>query len=61
MRAKITSWRDSCDAEVLKVAVKRLKRSVEVAHFNCQDDVAGDLHDDLTSAEWRLRQAVRRS
>lgn len=52
-------WSEETGFEPLKDAVARLKTKVERAYFECRDDGAGAAHDDLTSAEWRLRQADR--
>lgn len=54
------SWRESTDWQKLSVAVDRLKRKVEAAYYACDEDTASDAHDDLVSAEWRLRQSERR-
>lgn len=53
-------WKDSTDQNMLRVVVKRLKHDVEAAYYQCQDDLASDLHDDLVAAEWRLRMAERK-
>lgn len=53
-------WRESTDQHILSTAVDRLKRDVERAFYECRDEDAGYAHDDLISAEWRLRQAERR-
>ena len=55
----MTDWREDTNWRRLGEVVDRLKRDVERAYHDCRDDDAGDLHDDLTSAEWRLRQAER--
>lgn len=54
-------WRESTDRAVVLNAVKSLKRQVERAYYFCQDDRANIAHDDLISAEWRLRQIERRA
>lgn len=52
-------WSEETGFEPLSAAVARLKAKVERAYYECRDEDAGDAHDDLTSAEWRLRQAER--
>jgi hypothetical protein len=54
-------WRDATDPETLRAAVARLKRDCEIAYYFCQDDAAGQDHEDLVAAEWRLRRAERRA
>lgn len=54
------SWRESCDWQHLSNVVAKLKRDVEAAYFQCREADADAAHDDLLSAEWRLRQAERR-
>ncbi len=54
-------WRESTDPATLRDAVARLKRDCEVAYYFCRDDEAGQAHEDLVAAEWRLRQAERRA
>ncbi len=53
-------WTEETNWKPLSDVVERLKRDVERAYYECRDDDAGELHDDLTSAEWRLRQAERK-
>lgn len=53
-------WSEETGFEPLSDAVARLKAKVEQAYYECRDEDAGASHDDLTSAEWRLRQADRR-
>jgi len=53
------SWRDSTDWQRLGDVVASFKRKVEAAYHACDDDAAGQAHDDLTAVEWRLRQAER--
>ena len=53
-------WSEETRWQPLSVAVARLKAKVERAYHECRDDDAAQAHDDLTSAEWRLRQAERR-
>lgn len=48
------------DWQAISGLVRRLKRDVERAYYECRDDDAGELHDELTSAEWRMRQAQKR-
>lgn len=56
-----TQWRDSTDLLVLRDAVRRLKRDVELAYHFCRDAEAEAAHEDLIAAEWRLRQAEARA
>ena len=57
----MTHWRDSTDTRTLRDAVAALKRVVEAAYWDCRDDDAGSAHDDLLTAEWRLRQSERKT
>ena len=52
-------WTQATDAASLRAAVEVLKQDVERAYWECRDEEAGAAHDDLVSAEWRLRQAER--
>lgn len=61
MRPVQRTWRESTDPVVLRATVLHLKRAVEVAYFYCRDEEANSAHDDLICAEWRLRNAERRS
>ena len=55
-----THWREDTDWQRLGDVVARLKGDVEAA-IEARDESAGAAaHDDLISAEWRLRQAGRR-
>ena len=54
------SWRDDTDPYRLTVAVRLLKRRVELAYHQCDETAANDAHDDLCAAEWRLRASLRR-
>jgi hypothetical protein len=54
------NWQTSCNAADLEAAVAGLKATVEAAYYRCDDDKAGNAHDELVAAEWRLRQARRR-
>lgn len=52
-------WRDDTSWQSLGDVVTRLKERVEAA-IRAGDGPAGaEAHDDLTEAEWRLRQAER--
>lgn len=53
-------WSEETGFEPLSAAVERLKAKVERAYYECRDQEAEQAHDDLTSAEWRLRQAERK-
>ena len=53
-------WRESTDWRRLGDVVADLKRRVEAAYHAADDGAAADAHDDLTSAEWRLRNAEAR-
>lgn len=55
------NWRDSTDWQSLGSVVAGLKRRVEAAYHASDADTAGEAHDDLVAAEWRLRQAERRA
>ena len=52
-------WSEETNWQPLNDAVDALKRKVEAAYYASDDAAAGDAHDDLTSAEWRLRRAER--
>jgi len=52
-------WREDTDWLRLGVVVQRLKARVEAAIVARDDDAGAQAHDDLISAEWRLRQAER--
>ena len=54
-------WSEETNWQYLSDAVAALKREVERAYYESRDDDAGATHDDLTAAEWRLRQAERRN
>lgn len=54
-------WSESTDWRILSHAVHTLRLKVEASYYACEDEEAGSAHDDLVSAEWRLRQAKRRS
>lgn len=54
------SWREDTNWQRLSAVVSRLKADVERAYYQCDDEAAGQAHDDLTSAEWRMRQAQKR-
>jgi hypothetical protein len=56
----VKHWSEETNWQPLSAAVARLKRRVETAYHHCQEQEASDAHDDLVSAEWRLRQAERR-
>lgn len=53
-------WSEETNWTPLSAAVQRLKSDVERAYYECRDDDAAAAHDDLVSAEWRLRQSERR-
>lgn len=53
-------WTAETNWKPLSAAVARIKRQVEDAYYHGRDDEADQSHDDLVSAEWRLRQAERR-
>ena len=53
-------WQDSTDWQSLHSVVQRLKRRVEAAYYAGTPDEADEAHDDLVSAEWRLRAAQKR-
>lgn len=53
-------WSEETNWKPLSVAVEALKRKVEAAYYRCDEAEASAAHDDLVSAEWRLRQAERR-
>lgn len=53
-------WRDETNWQRLSIAVEALKRRVEEAYYQSDEAAASEAHDDLVSAEWRLRQAERR-
>ena len=53
-------WRMSTDWQHIASHVRRLKRELEKAYYEGRSDDADSLHDDLTSAEWRMRQAQKR-
>jgi hypothetical protein len=57
---RIPLWRGSMDRQVLRLAVRRLKSEVEAAWFAGRETAADQMHDDLVSAEFRLRMAERR-
>lgn len=50
-------WSEETNWVPLKMAVIALKTKVERAYYESRDDDAGQAHDDLVAAEWRLRQA----
>lgn len=52
-------WSNETDFRALGDIVADLKREVERAYYECREDDAAAAHDDLTSAEWRLRAAER--
>lgn len=53
-------WSEETNWQRLSEVVDRLKEQVNAA-IEARDDFAGEAaHDDLVSAEWRLRQAERR-
>ena len=54
-------WSENTNWQSLEYAATALKSKVEAAYFAGNDQDAGDAHDDLTSAEWRLRQAERKA
>ncbi len=54
-------WSDETNWVPLKLAVMALKTKVERAYYESRDADAGQAHDDLVAAEWRLRQAERRA
>lgn len=54
-------WSEETNWVPLKIAVAALKTKVERAYYESRGDDAGQAHDDLVSAEWRLRQAERRA
>jgi len=56
----MSDWLDSTDWQRLGDVAACIKRRVEAAYHACDDDTAAEAHDDLTSAEWRLRQAEKR-
>lgn len=53
-------WSEETNWKPLSAVVDGLKRKVEAAYYACDAATADAAHDDLTSAEWRLRQAERR-
>jgi hypothetical protein len=53
-------WSEETRWKPLADAVADLKRQVEAAYYLSDEDKAAAAHDDLVSAEWRLRQAERR-
>lgn len=57
----VKNWREETRWQPLSEAVSALKLQVEKAYHECRDQDASDAHDDLVSAEWRLRQAERRN
>ena len=52
-------WSEETNWKPLSEAVDALKRKVEAAYYRSDEDTASAAHDDLTAAEWRLRQAER--
>ena len=50
-------WSDETNWLPLRAAVVALKAQAEAAYRAGKDDEAGAAHDDLTAAEWRMRQA----
>lgn len=53
-------WSEDTNWQRLSEVVERLKRRVEDAYFRSDEARAEQAHDDLLSAEWRLRQAEKR-
>lgn len=53
-------WSEDTNWQRLGQVVETLKRRVEAAYYASDEDGAAEAHDDLTNAEWRLRQAERR-
>lgn len=53
-------WSEETNWKPLSEAVAALKAKVEAAYYRCDDVEAGAAHDDLVSAEHRLRMAERR-
>lgn len=54
-------WREDTEPLRLGTVVDRLKYRVDVAIVQRDDEGGGEVHGDLVSAEWRLRQAQRRA
>jgi hypothetical protein len=54
-------WTEETRVAPLESKVAELKRGIDLAIHECRDDDAEDLHNDLVSAEWRLRVARRLS
>lgn len=54
-------WSEETRWQPLSEAVSKLKAEVEKAYYECREADADAAHDDLVSAEWRLRQAERRN
>lgn len=52
-------WTEETDWKPLASVVDALKRKVEAAYYRCDEAEANAAHDDLVSAEWRLRQSER--
>ena len=53
-------WSEETNWKPLSAAVEALKRKVDAAYYAGDEATADQAHDDLTSAEWRLRQAERK-
>lgn len=53
-------WHEETCWQLLSAAVARLKLKVERAYYHGDEATADTAHDDLVSAEWRLRQAETR-
>lgn len=56
----MNNWSASTDRNVLMHSLTDLKHQVERAYYFCRYGETAEAHDDLCSAEWRLRQAERR-
>lgn len=61
MDGGVKHWSEETNWVPLKIAVIALKTKVERAYYEARDDDASQAHDDLVTAEWRLRQAERRN
>jgi hypothetical protein len=50
-------WSEETRPEPLSRKVAELKAAIDLAIYECRDDDAEALHNDLVAAEWRLRRA----
>lgn len=50
-------WSEETKAGPLKAKADELKAAIELAVYECRDEDAEALHNDLVAVEWRLRRA----